>query len=145
MSNCYFIPCMYFISCTLLWVCTSFHLHFFEYVPLFHVHFFEYVLHFMNISFNMYFISCTVLWICTYFGYITLNLYFISRIFLWLCTLFHVHFFEYLLYRINLKYSDRIGQRKHCRPKSDATERGVWSGSTLFTIHPKDFSHINRQ
>ena len=26
---------------------------------------------------------------------------------------------------------------KQCRPRSDATERGVWSGSTLFALSPE--------
>ena len=39
-------------------------------------------------------------------------------------------------YRIFPKYSDRQASSKQCRPRSDAAERGVWSGSTLFAIHP---------
>ena len=37
----------------------------------------------------------------------------------------------YLLYVFG-----QTGLSKQCRPRSDATERGVWSGSTLFAIHP---------
>ena len=32
---------------------------------------------------------------------------------------------------------------KHCRPISDAAERGVWSGSTLFTITLECFNNNN--
>ena len=31
-------------------------------------------------------------------------------------------------------WTDRLG--KQCRPRSDAAECGVWSGSTLFATHP---------
>ena len=30
----------------------------------------------------------------------------------------------------------QTGLSKQCRPRSDATERGVWSGSALFATHP---------
>ena len=36
----------------------------------------------------------------------------------------------YLLYVLG-----QIGLSKQCRPGSDAIERGIWSGSTLFAIH----------
>ena len=32
-------------------------------------------------------------------------------------------------------YSDRKTLSKQCRPRSDAAERGVWSGSRLFATH----------
>ena len=31
---------------------------------------------------------------------------------------------------------EQTSLRKQCRPRSDATERGVWSGSTLFATRP---------
>ena len=37
--------------------------------------------------------------------------------------------------RLYSTYSDRH-LSKQCRPWSDAAERGVWSGSTLFATHP---------
>ena len=37
----------------------------------------------------------------------------------------------YLLYVVG-----QTGLRKQCRPRSDAAERGVWSGSTLFATQP---------
>ena len=38
----------------------------------------------------------------------------------------------YLLYIIG-----KTGLNKQQRPRSDATERNIWSGNTLFATHPK--------
>ena len=39
---------------------------------------------------------------------------------------------DYLIHLSPASYKTDIG--KQCRPRSDAAERGVWSGSTLFTL-----------
>ena len=35
------------------------------------------------------------------------------------------------------------GLSKQCRPRSDAADCSIWSGSTLFATHPIDFRYIN--
>ena len=53
----------------------------------------------------------------------------------WDMAFMYVHVYILRLSYRNLKVLGQIGLCKQCRPRSDAAERGVWSGSTLFAIH----------